>query len=332
MGELSPTTPSTPTGEFLGHLRPGTPEWDAARAGLTVTATEIAAVMGLSPWTSRFTLWHKKAGLPVPPYSPSPEMEWGNRLEDAVAQKWADEHPGWWPAPAGTWQHHARTWQRATPDRLLIPACDCGLHRARCCDPEDCGPCCRNCPTCPRLTTTPAALLEVKTSPTGADWEDGVPVHYQCQIQWQLDTLGLTTCHVALLVGGYDYREYVVEYDAEDAALLRTEARLFLDSVEAGERPPIDASDATYQTVRRQPEGRDDVEVQIPAELADRYQAACAAKKAAAAEQQQAAAEVLDAIGTGRWAAVGDQRIAQRTVRDGRTHSLIPSKQKASTP
>ncbi|MGW7296144.1 YqaJ viral recombinase family nuclease [Streptomyces xiamenensis] len=306
-------TAVAPGGVWLGHLRPGTPEWDAARAGFTVTATEIAAVMGLSPWASRFSLWHKKVGLPTPPFTPSPEMEWGNRLEEPVAQKWADEHPGWWPAPAGTWQHRDRTWQRATPDRLLFTTAP---------DPDWDGAI--------DIDTAPAALLEVKTSPFGDGWEDGVPVHYQCQIQWQLDTLGLTVCHVALLVGGYDYREYVVEYDEADAKLLVAEAETFLAAVESGERPPIDGSDATYQTIRRQPEGRDDVEVQIPAALADRYEAACATKKAAAAEQQQAAAEVLDLIGTGRWAALGPRRIAQRTVRDGRTHSLIPSKQKAS--
>lgn len=282
----------SPTGVFLGAFVPGTPEWEEARGGECITATEIAAVMGLSPWMSRFTLWHKKAGLPVPRFEPSPEMEWGNRLEDAVAQKWADEHDPVVLAQAGTWRHAERKWQRATPDRIV-------------CEPDGTW-----------------SLLEVKTSPFGDGWECGVPVHYQCQIQWQLDTLGLPACHVALLVGGYDYRELVVKYDPDEAALLRTEARAVLDSVAAGQRPPIDGAADTYQTVRAQHPGRADVEVQIPAELADRYEAAGAAQRAAEADRRQAAAEVLDAIGEGRWAAVGDRRIAQRTT----TGSLTPCK------
>lgn len=306
--------PAAPSGVWLGHLTPGTPEWASARSGLCITATEIAAVVGLSPWESRFSLWHRKAGLPTPARTTSPEMSWGSRLEPVVAQAWAEGYPGLWPVEAGTWRHRERDWQRATPDRLLY-ACAA--------DPEWEG--------ATAVGAEPAALLEVKTSPFGDGWEDGVPVYYRCQIQWQLDTLGLSTCHVALLVSGHDYREYVVEYDTDDAELLRREAEAFLASVEAGERPAIDSSTATYQTVRRQPEGREDVEVEVPAALADRYEAASAAKRAAEDEHRQAAAEVLDAVGDGRWAVSDGRRVAQRTVRDGRTHSLIPCKQKAST-
>ncbi|NJQ04238.1 lambda-exonuclease family protein [Streptomyces lonarensis] len=295
------------TAIHLGFPVPGTPEWEAARSGLCITATEIAAVVGLSPWQSRFTLWHKKAGLPTAPFEPSPQMEWGNRLESAVATKWQEGAPDRWLETAGTWQHSERDWQRATPDRLVYE------------EPVDWPD--------TLLPVPPTALLEVKTSPTGDAWADGIPIYYQCQIQWQLDTLGLQVCHLALLVGGHDYREFVIEYDADDAQYLRREARAFLDTVEAGERPPIDDSDSTYDTVRAQHESRDDVEVEIPAALADRYEAAGAAKRKADAARQQASAEVMDAIGEGRWATVAGRRIAQRTTKN----ALQPCKQKAST-
>jgi hypothetical protein len=43
---------------------------------------------------------------------------------------------GWTPA------------ESATPTQ---EAC-CELHQSEgCCDPDDCGPCCENCPTCPTL-------------------------------------------------------------------------------------------------------------------------------------------------------------------------------------
>ncbi|MCX4863502.1 MULTISPECIES: YqaJ viral recombinase family protein [unclassified Streptomyces] len=283
-----------PTGVLLGQYTPGTEEWEQARAGLCITATEIAAVMGLSPWASRFSLWHKKAGLPTPPFETNPAVEWGNRLEDAVAQKFADEHPELELRTTGTWRHRDREWQRATPDRIA----------------QD-------------------RLVEVKTSPFGDGWgpagSDELPIYYRCQVQWQLDTLGLDVCHVALLVSGHDYREYVVEYDAGDAKVMRDAAEEFLDDVRQGNRPAIDGADATYQTIRVQPVGRDDRDVEISAEYAADYDIAQQAYRAADTELTRARGQILDAIGTGYRAVHGDRRIAYRTVKDdGSTLALQP--------
>ncbi|MFI6103211.1 YqaJ viral recombinase family protein [Streptomyces sp. NPDC051310] len=294
------TTVETPTGVLLGSYTPGTPEWEQARGGLCITATEIAAVVGLSPWQSRFSLWHKKAGLPTPPFEPSPAMEWGNRLEEAVAQKWLDGHDGYGIEAAGTWRHADRDWQRATPDRLAYTS------RGKVVE-----------------------LLEVKTSPFGDDWgpsgSDEIPVYYRCQVQWQLDTLGLQVCHVAVLIGGWDYREYVIEYDPSDAKILRDAAERFLDDVRQGNRPDIDGADATYQTIRVQPAGREDRDVEIPFGLVIRWDDAYAAHQQAATELTKVRGEVLDWIGDGYRAVCEGRRIAYRTVNpDGTTLALQP--------
>ncbi|ARX81594.1 hypothetical protein SMD44_00992 [Streptomyces alboflavus] len=301
-----------PDGVLIGHLTPGTPEWDEARTGLTITATEIAAVVGLSPWMSRFTLWHKKSGLSVAPFERTPAIEWGIRLEDAVAAKWQDEHPGYITAPAGTWRHRTRDWQRATPDRLIYrqPAGEFDI-------PEHA-----------------EELLEVKTSPFGDEWgpdgtDDGVPIWYRCQAMWQMDVTGLRRTRFAVLISGFDYREYTVDYDEAEARMLRDAAETFLHDVEHGNRPPIDGADDTYQTIRVQPDHYDDIDVQIPAADAARYETAQTAAKAAAEELTTAKGVVLDHIGTGRRAVVGERRIAYRTARpDGTTRSLNPYKQK----
>lgn len=299
-------------GVLLGHLTPGTPDWDAARAGLTITATEIAAVVGLSPWMSRFTLWHKKAGLRVAPFEMTPAIEWGNRLEDAVAAKWQDEHPGHIAAPAGTWRHREREWQRATPDRIIYP------------QPVDEF----------ELPGRPSGLLEVKTSPMGDEWgpdgaDDGVPIWYRCQVMWQMDVLGVRHTDLAVLISGHDYREYTVDYDETEAKILRDAAEQFLAEVRDGVRPPIDSADDTYKTIRVQPDSFDDVDVEIAAEAAARYENAQAEAKAAAAELTAAKAVVLDLIGTGRRAVCDGRRVAYRIPKpDGTTKSLNPYKQK----
>jgi putative phage-type endonuclease len=300
-----------PDGVLIGHLTPGSAAWDEARDGLCITATEIAAVVGLSPWMSRFTLWHKKAGLRVAPFEMTPAIEWGTRLEDAVAGKWQDDHPGQLAAPAGTWRNREREWQRATPDRLIYPQ-PAGEFET------------------PDQAT---GLLEVKTSPFGDDWgpsgSDGIPVWYRCQVLWQMDTLGLRRTHFAVLISGHDYREYAVDYDEAEAQILRNAAVKFLDEVRDGVRPPIDGADDTYKTIRVQPDGFNDVDVEIPLEDAARYELAQEAAKAAAVELTAAKGIVLDHIGTGRRAVANGRRIAYRIPKaDGTTKSLNPYQQK----
>lgn len=287
------STVPAPTGILLGTFQPGTPEWEQARAGLTITATEIAAVMGLSPWQSPFSLWHKKAGLKTPPFESNPAVEWGNRLEAVVAQKYADEHDVQLEA-TGTWRHAERDWQRATPDRLA-----------------------------------PGRLVEVKTSPFGDGWgpsgSDTFPIHYRCQALWQMDTLGYRRTDLAVLISGHDYREYVIEYDEADAQLMREAAVAFLDTVRRGERPAIDGANATYQTIRVQPDGRDDVDIEIPVEVAARYEVAQQQAAALKTELNAARGDVLDRIGTGYRAVLDGRRIAYRTVHeDGTTKALMP--------
>lgn len=300
------TTAIAPTGVLLGTFTPGTPEWNEARKGLCITATEIAAVVGLSPWQSRFSLWHKKAGLPTPPFEMTSAIEWGTRLEDAVAEKWEDEHPGMLAAPAGTWRHREREWQRATPDRLIYES--------------------------PRnvfeVPDTAAALLEVKTSPFGDEWgpsgSDTIPIHYRCQVMWQMDTLGLHRTHFAVLISGHDYREYTVDYDQDEARILRDAAERFLRTVRDGERPDIDGDTATYQTIRVQADGLEDRDVEIPFGTVIRWDDAYEAYREASDRLTQVRGEVLDLIGNGKRAVCEGRRIAYRTVRDGHTHSLNP--------
>ncbi|MFF1843099.1 YqaJ viral recombinase family protein [Streptomyces sp. NPDC058217] len=281
-----------PTGVLLGTYIPGTEEWEKARAGLCITATEIAAVMDLSPWSNPFVLWHKKSGLPVPPFVVTSQVEWGNRLEPVVAEKFADEHPDIELRETGTWRHRDRDWQRATPDRLAGDQ-----------------------------------LLEVKTSPTGEGWENGVPLHYYCQIQWQLDTLGLDLCHVAVLISGHDYREFVIEYDAADAKQMRDSAERFLDTVRNGQRPDIDNSATTYATLRRQADRFDDIDVEIPGPIASRYEVTRQQLKASETEHQHAKSLLLDALGNGRNALHLGRRIAYRTAHeDGTTRALQPAR------
>lgn len=313
-------TATAPAAELMGVFTPGTSEWNEARAGLCITATEIAAVLGLSPWQSRFSLWHKKAGLATPPVEVTPAMKWGSRLEDDVFEEYAERHPEHFVATTGTWRNIERPWQRATPDRLLYPI---GPNPAW--------------DGTAGIAAHPIGIAEAKTSPYGDDWgpdgTDQVPIYYRCQVIWQQDTLGLhARVPVCVLISGCEYRELYVDYDPDDAALMRKAARKFLDDVAAGVRPAIDTSDATYQTIRVQPNGREDRDVEIPTELAAEYDANRAAVTAAEDQLRGTKSRLLDAIGNGYRAVDGERRIAYRTVKpDGTTKALQPYDRKKKT-
>ncbi|OYP14015.1 hypothetical protein CFC35_05475 [Streptomyces sp. FBKL.4005] len=277
----------------LGWFEPGSPEWHAARAS-GIGGSEIAAVLGLSPYESAFSLWHRKQGL-IGPVEESEEMYWGKVHEPAICTRFAAEHPDLPVTPAPTYAHPDRPWQIANPDRHAGPD-----------------------------------LLEAKSSRDAEGWgeegTDQIPVHYRAQCLWYMDVLGARRCWVAVLIAGSEYREYLVEYDEAEAAFMRDKAAAFMASLAAGDRPAIDGHTATYQTVRELSEGLDDVDVEIETALRDRFHAAQDQFWLAEDELTASKGLLLDAIGTGRRAVCERQRVATRTVRDGKTYQLLPAR------
>ena len=59
-----------------------------------VTSTESAALFGMSPYVTRYDLWHRKRSGTAPEFKTNDRMKWGNRLEAAIAHGIAEEQ-GW---------------------------------------------------------------------------------------------------------------------------------------------------------------------------------------------------------------------------------------------
>jgi putative phage-type endonuclease len=305
----------TPTGVLLGAFTVGSPEWHAARAG-GLGGSEIAAVLGLSPWESPFSLWHRKAGH-LPPTNANNEMEWGTRLEPAILRKFADTHPELWIAPdVGTFRHVDRPWQIANPDALATPDyAQAGL------DPQ----------TWHQPGTT---VVEAKFALYPDEWAAGPPAYYLAQLRWYLDTLGLPGGYLAVWFGSNaEYREYRIVADPDDAQLMRDRARKFLDTITAGQQPPIDSHVETARAIRRLHPAVEDVNVEIPAALAMHYEAACDAYAEAKTDKRLAASKILAAIGNGRAATCDGHLIATRVVYgdpDDPTIQLRPARRAAT--
>lgn len=282
------------TAVLVGQFRPGSPEWHAARM-TGIGGSEIAAVLGLSPFESRFSLYHRKRGE-LAPVDETPEMEWGKRLENAVARKFLDGHPEFSDEGIGsvTFNAAGRPWQIANPDRLL--------HARR-----------------PDGDVDLVSVLECKTSPMGDGYgptdTDQVPPHVRCQAIWYGDVLEVPRAHVACLIGGCDYREYTIEWDDDEAELLRTAARIFLDDIANDVRPDIDAHTATWSATRELHPDIEPVEHELDGRLARRYIAARAALADAETEHAEARALVFDAMGSARTAVWDGQKVATRQAK-----------------
>ncbi len=267
---------------ILGRWEPGSPEWHAARHH-GVGGSEISPILGLSPFESRFSLWHRKAQH-LAPIDETPEMEWGKRLEAAILQKYRDEHPDQRFDQQGyTFTHPDRPWQIANPD----------LYGDE--------------------------LVEAKCSRFGDGWgdpgTDQVPIYYRQQVLWYMDTLGRDRATIAVLVGGCDYREYQITYDPVEAEQLRAAAVEFLHTLEHGIRPDIDEHTATYQAVRELHPDIDGTDIEVDDDLAIAWLKAKATVKTAEAAEQLAKNLLADAMGTARRAIWAGRPIATRQAR-----------------
>lgn len=265
-------------------------EWHAARRN-RLGGSEIAAVMGLSPYESKFSLWHRKMGF-AGRKPQNPEMDWGNRLEPIVLDKFFEGEGRTRYGEAGaTYVSKERPWQSATPDAFASVD-------AR---PE---------------------LVEVKTSPFGEGWgpagTDEIPIYYRCQVLWYLDVFGMDVCHVPVLISGCDYREYRIELDAEarlDIATMREAGREFIESLTLTQRPPIDDHDETYRVIR---ETHPDIEADEETDLGDLGLDYLLTKEALAGVERAhktVRALVLDAMGSANYGTYMGERIVRRQAK-----------------
>lgn len=216
---------------YLGVFEPGTDVWwDARRGGLG--GSEIAAVVGLSPWTSAYTLWQQKAGNVTRDEGFDEFKIWlGHQLEEAVCQAWMLKGENRFLKPTGMWVNEDRPFQFADPDRLIVSGAN--GRKAR-------------------------GIFEAKTADSSKSYEwgssgggnDDIPPYYLTQVLWYLSTFGLEEGWLGVIISGREYREYRIRSSAEDEAWLIREAESFLASLEAGIPPDIDGSDSTFRSIK----------------------------------------------------------------------------------
>lgn len=185
-------------------------QWRSARKD-GVGGSDAAAVLGLNPYATPYTVWLEKTGRMVPEdISEKESVYWGTVLEDVIAREFQKRHP-----EMKVKRSNAMLWSTEHP--FMFASVD-------------------------RIITDESGrrgILEIKTAGERrkGDWEDGVPNYYLPQVTHYLAVTGFHFFAVAVLIGGQTYREFTCERDEEDIDALVSAERRFWERVKS-DTPP----------------------------------------------------------------------------------------------
>ena len=200
--------------------------WLALR-GQDITSTDVSALFGLSPYTTAFELWQKKAGKLDDSFEETERMKWGTRLQDTIARGIGEDEG---------WNVRARNVYTRIPDRRIGASFDFEIvsHAD--------GP----------------GLLEIKNVDYLVyrdQWteEDGVieaPAHIELQLQHQLLATGRSWGVIAALVAGNTVKLVRRKADLELQESILTQTAVFWASI-AADCPPAPDYKADFKTLKK---------------------------------------------------------------------------------
>lgn len=273
----------TLTGTLLDTpLTPGGPEWLA-----TYSASQVAAICGLSKWDTPRSIYDAKKGI-TPPNVQTDAMGRGHEFEPLI-RGWVEKHnPTWTVTETGCWAHHENTTHTATPDGIIV------------------------------TDTGDTELLEIKTAEDLHTWGDTLLITYQVQVMWQMYVTGAQRCHVAAC-GPFEIfnrrpKMFVVERNDEDIDALVRRVDQFDKALRAGLQPAADHTRASDQLAVRYANDTivDNPGVEIPDELAVPYLTAFAAEAGVQQMKAKTASELLEFLGAQKKATYKGRTIATR--------------------
>ena len=194
-----------------------------------IGGSDVAAVLGLSPWCTPVQVWQDKTGQgEKQPETPS--MYWGKQLEDLVAKEFQRRMGMKVQRVNRVIRDGENGWMVANIDRAIVNPSIRGNVRVL--DEEAK----INENKGRRITTD--AILECKTANSycAQEWGDTqeyeiktnqlvtdhkIPVFYETQVQWYMAITGAAVCYLAVLIGGNDFRIYLIRRNDEVIDVLK---------------------------------------------------------------------------------------------------------------
>lgn len=173
-----------------------------------IGASDIAAVLGISPWKTPLQLYMDKRGE-LPPQEDAPQLRRGRMLEPLVLDFYADE-TGHQVTRQQECVVGAEPWMLATLDGF--DAIDNAPVEAK--------------------TVNAFSAQEF-----GEHGSDEVPLHYSAQVHWQMMLTDASTGYLAALIGSDDFRIFTIQRDRDLESMLIARAAEFWQRVQAGNPP-----------------------------------------------------------------------------------------------
>lgn len=158
-------------------VKQGSAAWLAARRE-HVTATDMAALLGVSPWKCEADVAAEKAGERTT--ESTLRMRIGSVLEPLIASEYEAQTGYTLRRFHGLKVHPRISWAAASPDYRVMGR---------------------------------RMLVETKWTAGRARFADGLPQDVEAQTRWQLGVLGWDKADVAVLIGGEELRTFPVEHD-----------------------------------------------------------------------------------------------------------------------
>lgn len=281
--------------ECVGEFEANTPEWHELRKS-GIGGSDVAAIVGVSKWTSAYALWAQKSGLIPDDFSDSEAMEWGRILEPVIRKKFADKHPEWEIIETdATFRSPKHPWMLANVDGLI----DFGNNEW--------------------------GVLEIKTAAYEDDWAYGVPRYYETQVRHYMRVFGLKRAFVAVLFHGSSYKEFeIVANDFLDNADFDL-MQQFWNSVQSGTAPDWDGALATYEAVRMMHPDIEDATVEL-GDLGMHLFNAVTDFDAAQTKLNELKSRTLDALGSAKYGVVDERKVCYRSSKSGGTPFLVVKK------
>ncbi len=183
-----------------------------------IGGSDAAAVVGLNPFVSRYSLWAEKTGR-LPGFEGNLATEVGTYLEEFVAQKFAEETGKKVRRVNMSFLNDEYPFAIANIDRDVVGE-DAGLEIK---------------------TTSELDLKKFK----GGEY----PANYYAQMVHYMAVTGKQRWYLAVLIGNREFKWFVLERDEDEIAALMEAEREFMHLVKTNTPPEADGMEATSEAI-----------------------------------------------------------------------------------
>lgn len=186
------------------NVTPDTPEWEEERRH-SIGASEVAAVLGLSSYSTPLTVYKSKHGIDQ---DFDPILAWIGHQSEAIVHNWIEQHSGLGVTltPGFMARSIEFPWLHATFDRV----------------------------------TSAGDKVQIKTAHqyTGHKWDEGVPTEIRVQVQAEMVVSGDPRALVVVWIGGREFRMF---WELRDEKFIREHlipgTQTFWEACQAGIAP-----------------------------------------------------------------------------------------------